>query len=143
MYGPIRYKSFFIELMSLMIRRPPRSTRTDTLCPYTTLFRSLDRRAALLRSGERHRVDLVAVILVVARFSTPPLGELAAIAGVHLRIASALRDGSSPLGTMHTEFFRLSLDFVPAFREAFERPFLSALTLITENHENTVLAWPF
>src|SRR3546814_10794845 len=25
-----------------MIRRPPRSTRTDTLCPYTTLFRSPD-----------------------------------------------------------------------------------------------------
>src|SRR3546814_15616012 len=24
----------------LMIRRPPRSTRTDTLCPYTPLFRS-------------------------------------------------------------------------------------------------------
>src|SRR3546814_9963727 len=27
----------------LMIRRPPRSTRTDTLFPYTTLFRSRDR----------------------------------------------------------------------------------------------------
>src|SRR3546814_9458861 len=27
-----------------MIRRPPRSTRTDTLCPYTPLFRSLDQR---------------------------------------------------------------------------------------------------
>src|SRR3546814_10000103 len=27
-----------------MIRRPPRSTRTDTLCPYTTLFRSRDNR---------------------------------------------------------------------------------------------------
>src|SRR3546814_1019752 len=27
-----------------MIRRPPRSTRTDTLFPYTTLFRSGDRR---------------------------------------------------------------------------------------------------
>src|SRR3546814_13595868 len=26
-----------------MIRRPPRSTRTDTLFPYTTLFRSLDK----------------------------------------------------------------------------------------------------
>src|SRR3546814_12568014 len=26
-----------------MIRRPPRSTRTDTLFPYTTLFRSADR----------------------------------------------------------------------------------------------------
>src|SRR3546814_19799478 len=29
-----------------MIRRPPRSTRTSTLLPYTTLFRSLVRRAA-------------------------------------------------------------------------------------------------
>src|SRR3546814_19408928 len=28
-----------------MIRRPPRSTRTDTLFPYTTLFRSFDRLA--------------------------------------------------------------------------------------------------
>src|SRR3546814_4487611 len=27
-----------------MIRRPPRSTRTDTLFPYTTLFRSLTQR---------------------------------------------------------------------------------------------------
>src|SRR3546814_15447951 len=27
-----------------MIRRPPRSTRTDTLFPYTTLFRSLNER---------------------------------------------------------------------------------------------------
>src|SRR3546814_21145865 len=26
----------------LIIRRPPRSTRTDTLCPYTTLFRSTE-----------------------------------------------------------------------------------------------------
>src|SRR3546814_15030983 len=29
-----------------MIRRPPRSTRTDTLFPYTALFRSADARAA-------------------------------------------------------------------------------------------------
>src|SRR3546814_9674852 len=35
----------------LMIRRPPRSTRTDTLFPYTTLFRSGPRRAA--RQGSR------------------------------------------------------------------------------------------
>src|SRR3546814_3950888 len=28
-----------------MMRRPPRSTRTDTLFPYTTLFRSRDRDA--------------------------------------------------------------------------------------------------
>src|SRR3546814_20540997 len=36
----------------LMIRRPPRSTHTDTLCPYTTLFRSY------LRS-QRTRADAV------------------------------------------------------------------------------------
>src|SRR3546814_10615236 len=40
-----------------MIRRPPRSTRTDTLLPYTTLFRSGD--AGLPDAGavhvERHR----------------------------------------------------------------------------------------
>src|SRR3546814_15320317 len=35
----------------LMIRRPPRSTRTDTLFPYTTLFRSAD--APPGRSGRR------------------------------------------------------------------------------------------
>src|SRR3546814_793422 len=33
--SPVRLYFFF-----LMIRRPPRSTRTDTLFPYTTLFRS-------------------------------------------------------------------------------------------------------
>src|SRR3546814_17000637 len=30
----------YSSLFFLMIRRPPRSTRTDTLFPYTTLFRS-------------------------------------------------------------------------------------------------------
>src|SRR3546814_8469159 len=42
----------FYVFFFLMIRRPPRSTRTDTLFPYTTLFRSerpgrQDRRIAL------------------------------------------------------------------------------------------------
>src|SRR3546814_19019151 len=31
----------FLLLFFVMIRRPPRSTRTDTLFPYTTLFRSV------------------------------------------------------------------------------------------------------
>src|SRR3546814_5676120 len=43
----------------LMIRRPPRSTRTDTLFPYTTLFRSgRSQRAA--RRGLRGVLDLLA-----------------------------------------------------------------------------------
>src|SRR3546814_19094553 len=36
----------FILFFFLMIRRPPRSTRTDTLFPYTTLFRSSSRAHA-------------------------------------------------------------------------------------------------
>src|SRR3546814_11379787 len=40
-------------LLLLMIRRPPRSTRTDTLFPYTTLFRSHDMRAALIDTDGR------------------------------------------------------------------------------------------
>src|SRR3546814_12844956 len=37
----------------LMIRRPPRSTRTDTLFPYTTLFRSVEAFCSrgMLRAG--------------------------------------------------------------------------------------------
>src|SRR3546814_11293784 len=51
----------WLFLFFLMIRRPPRSTRTDTLFPYTTLFRSILRlrhyrspwglAAAALREG--------------------------------------------------------------------------------------------
>src|SRR3546814_12656884 len=43
-----------------MIRRPPRSTRTDTLCPYTTLFRSSHRIGEIVdvrgtrRRGVKH-----------------------------------------------------------------------------------------
>src|SRR3546814_4440209 len=36
--------TFCSYVFFLMIRRPPRSTRTDTLFPYTTLFRSPSRR---------------------------------------------------------------------------------------------------
>src|SRR3546814_3226152 len=44
-----------------MIRRPPRSTRTDTLCPYTTLFRSGDvgEDGVALDRGQRVRIRLV------------------------------------------------------------------------------------
>src|SRR3546814_6849779 len=42
-----------------MIRRPPRSTRTDTLFPYTTLFRSrcLPREAGDLQGRRASRLD--------------------------------------------------------------------------------------
>src|SRR3546814_15055599 len=39
-----------------MIRRPPRSTRTDTLFPYTTLFRSRHLDAVPTRKAGHHRL---------------------------------------------------------------------------------------
>src|SRR3546814_17951123 len=44
----------------LMIRRPPRSTRTDTLFPYTTLFRS---RRAHLGADDEGAWGLVAAMM--------------------------------------------------------------------------------
>src|SRR3546814_18402265 len=66
----------FSVFVFLMIRRPPRSTRTDTLFPYTALFRSLGRAFARglgadparppeeapdgLRPGGGHEADVAA-----------------------------------------------------------------------------------
>src|SRR3546814_19765515 len=57
-----------ISFFFLMIRRPPRSTRTDTLFPYTTLFRSWRRLARGARVGGQdsadHRDRLVDVVVI-------------------------------------------------------------------------------
>src|SRR3546814_3720701 len=46
-----------------MIRRPPRSTRTDTLFPYTTLFRSADPFALVTQDegAETRNLDVLAI----------------------------------------------------------------------------------
>src|SRR3546814_12292327 len=49
------YTHKLCSLFFLMIRRPPRSTRTDTLFPYTTLFRSC------LGLAHRKAADRIAV----------------------------------------------------------------------------------
>src|SRR3546814_11155918 len=50
----------FCFFFFLMIRRPPRSTRTDTLFPYTTLFRSFPcRRKSSSGDGEQQPRRLV------------------------------------------------------------------------------------
>src|SRR3546814_4862979 len=45
---------FWVLFFFLMRRRPPRSTRTDTLFPYTTLFRSAGEVAAVGLSAGAH-----------------------------------------------------------------------------------------
>src|SRR3546814_18199904 len=62
----------------LMIRRPPRSTRTDTLFPYTTLFRALlhfarERRTLAYWSYDSHDyARLPAQALLPRIHSRPP-----------------------------------------------------------------------
>src|SRR3546814_13986823 len=75
-----------------MIRRPPRSTRTDTLFPYTTLFRSPDfqtveisydvgprgsrvRKVKYTRPGSRGDI----IPLAIAKYGEPTLRRLSGI----------------------------------------------------------------
>src|SRR3546814_4376487 len=44
--------SCYYFVFFLMIRRPPRSTRTDTLLPYTTLFRSIGQQLRIVAGDE-------------------------------------------------------------------------------------------
>src|SRR3546814_19851727 len=68
-----------------MIRRPPRSTRTDTLFPYTTLFRSVlaaardraraSRRTANSSPGWRPAVPVQALIVRARPTDGPRIGQ--------------------------------------------------------------------
>src|SRR3546814_17804617 len=54
-FGLVTHNELCDFFFFLRIRRPPRSTRTDTLFPYTTLFRSAD--SLVIRPGYK-RVEL-------------------------------------------------------------------------------------
>src|SRR3546814_8790392 len=73
----------------LMIRRPPRSTRTDTLFPYTTLFRShADAAVAPRLPGDpaNHRVRIDAVVAERHNGAIRP-GEFSARVRNHTNVA--------------------------------------------------------
>src|SRR3546814_1389172 len=53
-----------------MIRRPPRSTRTDTLFPYTTLFRSAVAREGDIHAAERSILQPVLPLRLVEKIGT-------------------------------------------------------------------------
>src|SRR3546814_289430 len=63
-----------------MIRRPPRSTRTDTLFPYTTLFRSVDHRGTHLRSVLALQVKATELELTTLRRAAGHLAQAASLA---------------------------------------------------------------
>src|SRR3546814_13198925 len=68
-----------------MIRRPPRSTRTDTLCPYTTLFRS-----GFAFAEQRH--DLAATRGVERHIFVDELADAIGIALLHRDLPVDRRD---------------------------------------------------
>src|SRR3546814_9402144 len=71
-----------------MIRRPPRSTRTDTLFPYTTLFRSRDPRRRLRVAtkypeiARRHFADKGEQVEIIKLYGSMELAPLVGLADV-------------------------------------------------------------
>src|SRR3546814_6842270 len=77
-----------------MIQRPPRSTRTDTLFPYTTLFRSAipvggEYQLALAAADVLHAEILAALDVLVRRFLDPAGVQAADLVDAHAHLAAA------------------------------------------------------
>src|SRR3546814_6425749 len=90
----------FFSFVLLMIRRPPRSTRTDTLFPYTTLFRSVDTQT-------NFRLDGALNMLSATAFPLENKDRVEVLKG-----ASALYYGfSSPAGIVNLTMKRATPDF--------------------------------
>src|SRR3546814_2350536 len=87
-----------------MIRRPPRSTRTDTLFPYTTLFRSVMVLAVIVGIGS----NFFAEFTVALQGQEPDIGQAMSLVLASLSlfglgifgpsIASGLVSGAPQLG---------------------------------------------
>src|SRR3546814_3437460 len=58
-----------------MIRRPPRSTRTDTLFPYTTLFRSLPWPRPIEDDGRRLAASYANFLVINGAVLVPAYGD--------------------------------------------------------------------
>src|SRR3546814_6885233 len=87
-----------------MIRRPPRSTRTDTLFPYTTLFRSDDDALGLQGAQPRRQHlggdlgDVVAQLAEAARTAAEVPDDVRCPGAAEHRHAGAERAGVRRLG---------------------------------------------
>src|SRR3546814_16941097 len=99
-----------------MIRRPPRSTRTDTLFPYTTLFRSWlpDAHVEAPTGGS---VILAAIMLKIGgygflRFSLPIVPDaghewawlviaLSLVAIIYVSLVALVQDDMKKIGRAH------------------------------------------
>src|SRR3546814_8637122 len=89
----------------LMIRRPPRSTRTDTLVPYTTLFRSV--HLAFIGRVKRYKAP---DLLASAVQDLPPSTARLLIAGycTDADLTAELRQAAASAGNIHLQLEYLS-----------------------------------
>src|SRR3546814_9332237 len=92
-----------------MIRRPPRSTRTDTLFPYTTLFRSID----IATNGSI--AVLGATSLAVLEVTSELFHQARPSAEEHAVLALSEQVATNPQSTSHAvdyigDEFRISKD---------------------------------
>src|SRR3546814_7996060 len=106
-----------------MIRRPPRSTRTDTLFPYTTLFRSDQVEMAAADHADRqlrHRQPQAIGLVGLAEADEAGAGHGAKDAEAGARAdAGAARDGRHPWDhglAARSREMRLGWTTAPTFR---------------------------
>src|SRR3546814_21063575 len=85
-----------------MIRRPPRSTRTDTLFPYTTLFRSCAARVHVRRETKAdpmaafRRINVVATRHLAQQARAAGVQRFVFLSSVGAAVAEVRRDRASP-----------------------------------------------
>src|SRR3546814_20551766 len=81
-------------LFFLMIRRPPRSTRTDTPLPYTTLFRSQPVNLFPVQDGLANGINIriIGQQLVIDNNSTPFTGGYSGLPGQFVPWPDACRN---------------------------------------------------
>src|SRR3546814_18883405 len=95
-----------------MIRRPPRSTRTDTLFPYTTLFRSQQADIDLVNGKGTAQV---AKALELAGFDGPQDKTLRALLSEVRKIASTVITAPVPVNSARPGKF--AIEYVPTPRK--------------------------
>src|SRR3546814_21045774 len=124
-----------------MLRRPPRSTRTYTLFPYTTLFRSIVAAAVVFRTDVACRAAIawleaqgVAVRSLTITELTPgaievsglALGEARELTVDHIHLEPRYDGFDIDLGELRIEGLRLHLDLTG------DRPLLGSLQAAVE-----------
>src|SRR3546814_6131260 len=109
-----------------MIRRPPRSTRTDTLFPYTTLFRALP--------GERE------MKVAVAKYSVGQPAGFEAFAARQRLVLEEARRGGAELAVL-PEYLSLELaaTFEPGIRHDFNASLAALQALTPSDRKSTRL----